>query len=77
MSKKRAKRTKKVKVVFITNDEQLPDGYLPIAGIMFAGEVFQMAIPEKLASEHPELVNQLANDAQKEFLRLVCGVMDL
>jgi hypothetical protein len=70
MRKRHANKSKQIKVILISDDEEIPEGYLPVAGAFIAGSEMQACIPEKIAKENPELANQLADEAFLELQKM-------
>lgn len=70
MRNRHKNKSKQVKVTFIAEGEELPKGYVAVAGLMFRGVQMQAAIPEKLLKD-PEKAKILIDQAQAELFMLL------
>ena len=63
-SKRKANKTK---VIIVSDEQELPDGYIPVSGAVTNGQSLTIALPEKIVRENPKLANKLIEEAQKEL----------
>ena len=77
MRNRHTKKSKQIKVVLIADGEEIPEGYIPVAGAFVMGSEMQACIPEKIAREKPKLANQLADEAFLEMQKMFSNMGDL
>ena len=66
-----SKISKDVKVIILSENEELPIGYVPVAGVFISGKEIQAAIPNRLAQDDFKLANKIAQEAQKELMKMI------
>jgi hypothetical protein len=52
-----SKISKDVKVIILSENEELPIGYVPVAGVFISGKEIQAAIPNRLAQDDFKLAS--------------------
>ncbi len=67
MRSHKKRKSSKAKYIIVSNDQEIPDGYVPVAGATIKGKELQVVLPEKLVRDKPELANKLIEQAEEEL----------
>ena len=70
MEKLYSKISKEVQIIILSEseDDLLPDDYIPVAGCFVQGKQMLAAISEKIAFENNKLAQKIIDEAQAELI---------
>ena len=61
------RKANKIKVIIVTDEQEIPDGYVPVSGAVTNGQSLTIALPEKVVRESIELIKEI-NELRAEAI---------